>query len=122
MAHILVIDDEEFIRDAVEIMLGHDGHTADLAENGVIATDMFFKKHYDLVILDVFMPVKGGLETMLDIKRINKSSKVLIMSGGSENIEKTLYLNKIKNLGADAIIAKPFSHSELSEIINQLIA
>ena len=121
MAHILVIDDEEFIRDAVEIMLGHDGHTADLAENGVIATDMFFKKHYDLVILDVFMPVKGGLETMLDIKRINKSSKVLIMSGGSENIEKTLYLNKIKNLGADAIIAKPFTHSELSEIINQLI-
>jgi len=122
MAHILVVDDEEFFRDAVEIMLGHDGHTADLAENGVIATDMFFKKHYDLVILDVFMPVKGGLETMLDIKRINKSSKVLIMSGGSENIEKTLYLNKIKNLGADAIIAKPFSHSELSEIINQLIA
>jgi len=122
MAHILVIDDERLIREAVEVMLSHDGHSSDLAEDGAVATDMFYKNNYDLVISDVFMPVKGGFETLLDIKRINKSMKVLIMSGGSEDIEKTMYLEKIKKLGADAVIAKPFTHSELSEIVNRLIA
>jgi len=121
MAHLLVIDDEILIRDAIEIMLEHDGHTADLAEDGAAGMEMFNQGNFDLVISDIFMPVKNGFEVLSEIKNINSLMNVLILSGGHQDTDLNDSLGKAKILGADEVLSKPFAHTDLSEKVNQLL-
>ena len=121
MARILVIDDEELIRYSIKRMLEEKGHTIDQAENGVEGTDLIKSRPYDLVITDIVMPKKEGLETILETREHNPDIKILAISGGGPT-GRFDYLELAQQFGADAVIAKPFTTDQLHKAVADLLA
>lgn len=78
---ILIVDDEEDIRDVLEIALEDIGYTVFLAENGETAFAIFKAKKPDIVITDIKMPVMDGIELLRRIKRENSTTEVLMITG-----------------------------------------
>lgn len=121
MARILVIDDDELVLESVQIVLEDDGHEVGVAENGKVGLELLGQQGFDLVITDIFMPEKEGIETLIDIKQIDQSIRVLVISGGGRDAEQIMYLEQAEMLGADATLAKPFLTSELKQAVNRLL-
>lgn len=120
MARILVIDDEELIRYSIKGMLEEMGHTIDQAANGIEGTDLLKRREYDLIITDIVMPEKEGLETILEAREHNPNVKILAISGGGP-IGRFDYLELAQQFGADAFIAKPFTADQLNKAVADLI-
>ncbi|MBM3600940.1 MAG: response regulator [Alphaproteobacteria bacterium] len=120
MARILIIDDEPDIRKAMRSLLEKEGHGVVEAANGVLGLRQFDAGDFDLVITDIVMPEKEGIETILHIRRIKPGQKILAISGGgpSGNLH---YLQSAKTLGADEVLTKPFDAEELSQAIRVCI-
>ncbi|TDM10538.1 response regulator [Macrococcus lamae] len=111
MLRILVIDDEDNIRLLLKEIFTLYGMTTDEAENGRVALDMMATERYDLVFMDKRMPVMSGCETLEQIRKVSDVPVYLISAyQTSEEIE------KIKKLGIDGILMKPFSIAEVAEI------
>ena len=106
--NILVIDDDKNIREVVKIYLTKEGYDITEAADGAIGTDIFFGKKFDLVMVDIMMPVQDGMQT---IKRIREKSNVpiIMLTAKGETIDKVLALE----LGADDYIVKPFDPKEM---------
>ena len=121
MARILVIDDDELVLESVQIVLEDDGHEVGVAENGKVGLELLGQQRFDLVITDIFMPEKEGIETLIDIKQADQSIRVLVISGGGRDAEQIMYLEQAEMLGADATLAKPFLTSELKQAVNRLL-
>jgi DNA-binding response OmpR family regulator len=117
MKHFLVIDDDALVRESIQLMLNDSDYKVDLAEDGVQGIKLFKQNKYDVVITDIIMPNKEGFETISELKRINDSVKIIAISGGSRN-GIGAYLPIAENLGAKAILYKPFDESELIQTIN----
>ena len=83
MAKILVIDDEEQIRGLIKRIFQSRGHMVITADNGAVGLKMMAQESFDLVITDIFMPEKEGMETIIEIKRDFPTVKILAVSGGS---------------------------------------
>jgi DNA-binding NtrC family response regulator len=83
MALVLVVDDEEEVRRVVEVMLKNAGHEVVLAVDGDDALRQFRQRHSNLVICDVFMPSKVGMETLKEIPQLDSAVLVIMMSGGA---------------------------------------
>jgi len=81
---ILVIDDEEHIREHYKGLLGDKGFDVDVAEDGTNGLKLFSEGRYDLILLDVNMPDKSGLEVLKDIKRVNESQVVFLLTAFEE--------------------------------------
>ena len=116
MAKILVIDDEQFTRQSVSIILSNEGHQIDVAENGLEGLDLQKEHKYDLVITDVLMPEKEGLETLQELKASYPNLKVIVMSGG-ERLGNRDYLPAATLFGADDIIQKPFTDAQIIDCV-----
>ncbi len=114
--NILVIDDDKNIREVVKLYLRKEGYEVTEAADGAIGVDLFFGKKYDLVLLDIMMPVQDGVET---IKRIRAKSNVpiIMMTAKGETIDKVLTLE----LGADDYIVKPFDPKEMLARVKAVI-
>lgn len=110
MAHkILVVDDEEIIRDSLFYILEKEGYTVDKAENGKIAYDKMIANHFDLVITDIEMPVMRGTELLEKIKSLNVQTSVIVITAfGSLETAITALRN-----GASDYILKPVEFDEL---------
>ncbi len=122
MAHILIIDDEPHIRTIIETFLARDGHEVDLAENGKIALKLAELKAYDLVITDVIMPEKDGLEVITGFKRIIPGVRIIVMSGGSVGLDVPYLLNMAQIMGADRVLSKPIDYTELQTMVKDVLA
>ncbi|WP_456405476.1 hybrid sensor histidine kinase/response regulator [Caldithrix abyssi] len=109
--HILVVDDEEMVRNFCKMALERYGYTAETASNGQEALDCFTKNqnNFDLIILDMIMPVMDGMKTYQKIREINKEIKILISSGYSDSGK----LEQLKKDPAVSIIFKPYKVDEL---------
>jgi two-component system nitrogen regulation response regulator NtrX len=103
--HILVVDDEEAILKLLTEMLKDEGFVVSSAENGYEALKQIEKEEPDLVLLDIYLPGINGIETLQEIKKINKSLPVIIISSYG-NIDNAVYATK---LGAYDFIEKPLS-------------
>ncbi|MGL5149834.1 MAG: response regulator [Clostridium sp.] len=77
--NILVVDDDKDIRELVEVYLRAEEFNVTLAENGVEALDLIEKNDFDLVILDVMMPKMDGLETLINIRKMNILSYLVMI-------------------------------------------
>ncbi|MBN2656541.1 MAG: cache domain-containing protein [Spirochaetales bacterium] len=113
---ILLVDDEEFIRETGQGMLEDAGYRVITAGNGKEAVKIFEEKQseIDLVILDVIMPEMNGIDAFYKIREIRGNCPVIMISGYSRSDD----LNKLKESGVSAIIRKPFEHSLLRKEIN----
>ena len=114
---VLIIDDDENIREYVKCMLEDEGFEVFVADNGRTGIDIFTRESIDLIITDLIMPEKEGIETIQDIRKIDKNCGIIAMSGVSN---KDSYLSISSLLGAHAILHKPFKPQELMSVINEI--
>lgn len=119
---ILIIDDEEDIRDLIPQFLHLKGFDfeAEFAPDGAVGLEMFKRAPFDLVITDVFMPETEGLETIGELKRISKGVKILAISGGAGTPIGTDILIAAKRIGADLTLEKPFRSEQLYHAVRSL--
>lgn len=105
---ILVVDDEERIRRLIRMYLEREEFVVEEAENGELALEMALKKEYDVILLDVMMPVMDGLE-MCEYLREEKNTPVIMLTAKGEES------NRVQGfeVGADDYIVKPFSPREV---------
>lgn len=120
MALILIIDDDSFMREMLVQMVTLEGHKVISAENGKTAEKFLNDTFFDLVITDIVMPEKEGLETILQIHKQHPSKPIIAMSGGAR-IEPDTYLDLAKELGAWYTFEKPFNRKEMIEAINNCL-
>lgn len=120
MKKILIIDDEPNILLMMKKMLERAGYEVDLASNGKQGLDIFKRDSADLVITDIIMPEKEGLEIILEMKKINPELKIIAISGGGR-LSSEGYLDVALYFGASKVFQKPFMQNELIEAVNELI-
>ncbi len=116
MYKILVVDDDKEIVKAIEIYLGKENYKIIKAYDGEQALEKIKENEIQLVILDIMMPKKDGIETLEEIRK-DKNIPVIILSAKSEDIDKINGLN----IGADDYVTKPFNPIELIARVNALI-
>ena len=121
MAHILLIDDDRLVLQALQIVLEENGHSVATAPNGKVGMRMVRETKFDLVITDLIMPEKEGMETLQDIKRRDASQKVIVISGGGRQTPEQ-YLEPALMLGADDALSKPISSRELLHSVEKVLA
>lgn len=121
MAKILLIDDDDLFRDMLASALEREGHVVHQATNGIQGLKMFRAEQSDLVITDIVMPEKEGLDTIRDLRRDFPSARIIAMSGGLAN-DSRLYLLMAEKFGARAVLAKPFPIEELYLAVNSALA
>ncbi len=120
MARILVIDDEREIRSLIKQMLELSGHEVQDAPDGMVALKLHKENPADLIITDIFMPKKEGIETILELKRDFPDLKIIAMSGGG-SLDPEGYLGTAKTIGADRIFEKPFPLEDLVQAVHELL-
>lgn len=121
MALILLADDDDQFRDMLEAMLERLGHSVVIARNGNEALKRYREAPTDLVITDLIMPDKEGLETIRELRRGSANVKIIAMSGGGR-VTPAMYLKLAAEMGAAAILAKPFSSQQLSDAIKTALS
>lgn len=120
MAKILIIDDEETVRFSLHEMLVEEGHVVDEASDGEEGLAKIDGSAFDLVITDLIMPRKEGIETIAEIRRRFSGLPILAISGGSR-MRGLDPLAQAKAAGAAGILRKPFSCGELLEMVETLL-
>lgn len=117
MARILVMDDEELARFTLREILEADGHEVTEAENGKEGVAYQKANAFDLIVTDIIMPEKEGVETIIELKRDYPDLKIIAISGGgrTRNLD---FLTLAEQYGAERVLAKPFSEDELLECVN----
>ena len=122
MKRILVVDDEEQIRDLLTRMLELEGFAVDTAEDGEVGMKMLTDISYDLIIIDMIMPVKDGLKLIMELVRDYPEQRILAISGGGA-IKAERYLTMAGYIGDDiAILEKPFTREALLALVNGQLA
>ena len=121
MARILVVDDVELERFVIRQYLESAGHEVAEAENGVEAIAAQKSDSFDLIITDIVMPKKEGVETIIELKRAYPALKIIaVSSGGSSNNPE--YLKLAEQFGADKILPKPIPKDVLLEQVNACLS
>ena len=120
MVRILVIDDEDLVRDTISRILRTGGHEVAEASDGRKGLALFSKNPADLVITDILMPEMEGIQTIGEFRKIAPRVKIIAISGGGRVGNKD-YLTLARELGADAILSKPFRARELLAAVDSVI-
>lgn len=116
---ILLVDDDPAVRDSVAIVLEDAGFVVDRAEQGATALRLLRAQAPDLVITDILMPQKEGIETIREIRLVLPNAPIIAMSGSADTGAN--YLKMAESLGATATLAKPFEAKEMLELVNRLL-
>jgi DNA-binding response OmpR family regulator len=121
MARILVIEDEEDIRGLYKRLLKQAGHEVIEAPDGDLGITLYRSEHPDLIITDIIMPGKEGIETIMELRRDFKNVKIIAISGGGQVMPGSVCLQLAEKLGASKTLAKPFSKQELLEAVAEVL-
>ncbi len=106
---VLIVDDEELIRNVIKEYLKIDNIDYDEASDGNNAIKLVENNNYDCIIMDIMMPNLDGFEAVKEIKKINNNTKIIMLSARSEEFDKLSGFD----LGIDDYVTKPFSPKEL---------
>lgn len=120
MARILVIDDDDQILRTLHQVLELEGHEVVNASNGKEGIKLFKENCADLIITDIVMPEKEGLETIVELRRDFPDVKILAISGGGQ-VAPESYLTLAKHLGALRTLPKPFERDQLLAAVNAMM-
>ena len=117
MAKILLIEDEAGVRETLAAAIESKGHTAVVACNGREGLEKFRADAFDLVVTDIIMPEKEGVETIKELRTIKPDVKIVAISGGGRtgNMD---FLKIAKSLGALHTITKPIRLKAFNDILN----
>ena len=117
--HVLVIEDEPNIIEAISFILSRDGWTVDTHSNGHDAVDVVRAKSPDLVILDVMLPGKSGYDILTELRSGAETADlpVLVLTARGQTKDRDL----AEKIGASRFMTKPFSNAEVLEALRELV-
>lgn len=118
---VLVIEDDPFFRDVMVEALERAGFQTQAAENGSVGLKIALAQPIDIVVTDLFMPEKEGMETIRSLRDRFAFMPILVVSGGIAG-QRSDFLGMSVRLGASAAISKPFLPSELVQAVRKLAA
>lgn len=126
MASILLIDDDKDVRETLGRSLSHAGHDLDFAENGAVGLRRMKAQCPDLVICDILMPDKEGIETILEIRASDTETAIIAISGGGNYISAEQgflddILESAELFGANYTLRKPFRPRELLDLVERAV-
>jgi len=116
---ILLVEDNILNQQLTASILSREGYRADIADNGQIGVDLFKKNHYEIVLMDIQMPVMDGVEATKLIREYEKTnggtkSKIIAVTAHAQEEEKEILFSA----GMDLYLSKPFRPEELLKLIN----
>lgn len=114
---LLYAEDEKHLSRAVSTILQHNGYDVDNAYDGEEALNLVYENNYDVIILDIMMPKKDGIEVLKELRSKNISTPIIMVTAKAENEDKIIGLD----LGADDYLSKPFRTNELIARIKALV-
>ena len=121
MARILVVDDDEIMREMMEQMLSAAGYVVCACCNGTEAVAAITGEHYDLAVVDMVMPGDDGFSTVEKLTRAQPGIGIIAVSGGDRSFDGTTYLDIVGRRGAHCTLVKPFERDIfLSSVANTL--
>lgn len=120
MAEILIVDDDPEILNMYKAILGSKGHLVEVAKDGEDAVELATAKRFDIIIMDIIMPKKDGIDAILEIKEIYPDIKIIAISGGGRkgNMD---FLKLAQMVGACDTLAKPFNPADLLSKLNDCL-
>lgn len=107
MGEILIADDEEIVRTPLRMVLEKAKYSVTEATNGVEVIDILNSKHIDLLVLDMAMPEKSGMETLMDIQKEHANLKIVVMTGAIDTHQKA-FSSFVKQFHVKDVLEKPF--------------
>ncbi|MBF8257752.1 MAG: Histidine kinase [Actinobacteria bacterium] len=115
---VLLVDDEELVRDVGKAMLDTLGFEVITAVNGKEGVEAFLRNRekISIVILDLIMPVMDGRKAFEEIRQIDPAVRIVISTGYSGNED----VDMLKEMGACAILSKPYSYDTMTKVVNQI--
>ena len=120
MAKILVVDDEIYIRELIKRALSTRGHTIIDFDNGIDGIKYVKENSVDVAIIDLVMPMKGGIETLIEIRDSNRKIKIIAISGKIETKADAIQ-GLAQQFNVDKVLSKPFDVDEIIQIVEELI-
>jgi CheY-like chemotaxis protein len=120
MARILVIDDDEHFRRYLRTLLERAGHRVMVASDGDLGLRAIANDPSDLVVCDILMPEKDGLETIRELHRSHPNVKIVAVSGGSA-VMGIDFLKDARAFGANAVLPKPFQPEDFLSLLGRLL-
>jgi CheY-like chemotaxis protein len=120
MKSILLVDDDEQFRTMLTEVLERAGYQVFAVADGNEAVKQYQHHQTDLVITDIIMPEKEGLEMITELRHLHPDAKIVAISGGGRGNAQD-YLKMAAAFGADRVLAKPFSNREVLETINSVL-
>jgi len=114
---ILVVDDEPEIRNMLQEALTRSGYEVLTAPDGKQAVDLLRKHTFDLVISDILMPEKDGLEVIMYLQRESPMTKCIAISAPSNRV----FLQSAQLLGATRVVEKPFSLTDIESVVRDVL-
>jgi DNA-binding response OmpR family regulator len=121
MAKIMVIDDDEVMNSMIIQMLSKAGYEVRGARDGRGGLDLLEMEPFDLIITDIIMPEKEGLETIMTIRKLNKTVPIIAISGGGK-IGPDQYLKLAQQFGADYSFQKPFDKGHFLSAVRECLS
>jgi len=117
MADVLIADDSEFMRNLLREILEENHEIVGEVENGVEAVEVFKEQEPDLVMMDIVMPIRDGIEATDEIKTENPGAHVIMCTsvGQEEKMKEAV------KAGADGYITKPFQKPSVMEAIQDVV-
>ena len=121
MKRILVIDDEPEIRELIRAKLERGGYEVELASDGAEGVKAFHRNRADLIITDIVMPEKEGIEVIQELISEYADLKIIAISGGGQHTSTQFCLSLAEKLGAVRSLNKPFKLAELLTAVQEEI-
>lgn len=121
MKNILIIEDDASVRKMLTKFLERNGYEVIEAANGNDGIKLYYDHHPDLVITDLIMPEKEGLETIRELKKINPNVQIIAISGGGSN-DPAMYLEFASQFGALHTFKKPIKNETLLSTIKKILS
>lgn len=120
MADILIIDDDTQLSAMLKQLLERNGYSVITAPDGSKGIDLYHSEGARLIITDLIMPVKEGIETIAELIKENPSVKIIAISGGGR-LKPDSYLNLAETFGASRTFTKPIDRQALLDAVSDLL-
>lgn len=117
---VLLIDDEKMLRDVLRDAFEAAGYDVAVAANGTDGVRLFEEAPSDIIVTDILMPDKDGLEVIMELRKRHPNVKIVAISGGDRTGNRQ-YLRIARELGAARILPKPFRPKELLALVEEVL-
>jgi DNA-binding NtrC family response regulator len=120
MAKVLLVEDDDLVRDMLAQVLRRASHEVETATNGEEAANILKKSNPDIMVTDIIMPQKSGITLISEVKAQHPNMEIIAISGGGR-LDPTGYLDLSESLGATVSFEKPIDNSALLMAIDLLL-